>query len=394
MQYQIKEYDGLMDLLEDLEREGIEGFQKKKIFDRFQNFQARMRGVPQNGGFELTPLCNFDCKMCYVHLTKQQMAEETLLSTQQWIEIMSQAIDRGMIHADLTGGECLAYPGFKEIYLYLASRGVRVSVLTNGQLLTEEIADLFAKYPPAIVQITVYGSDDDAYERVTGHRAFKDVMAAVERLKKRGIKLRLTTTPSQYMQEDTHALLEMLRSLDVDYAIGTGSLPARPETGREREDYAPENDLYVKLHLDEQQYRAKQREEAGAEEMPKDMISVDYIPRGFTSGSKIPCSSGQCTFHINWKGEMTPCIPFYTIAKSVFEDGFDAAWVWIKEQMDAYEPPVECKDCKNRSVCTVCAGEKTMGVLNGPLNKDVCSRIDHYVQAGIQTPSGYADDDC
>lgn len=25
-------------------------------------------GIPISGTFELTPRCNFDCKMCYVHL--------------------------------------------------------------------------------------------------------------------------------------------------------------------------------------------------------------------------------------------------------------------------------------------------------------------------------------
>ena len=82
--------------------------------------------------------------MCYVHLNRDQMQGRPLLTTEQWIDIMDHAIDAGMMYADLTGGECLSYPGLREIYLHLRSRGICVVILTNGQLLTEELADFFA----------------------------------------------------------------------------------------------------------------------------------------------------------------------------------------------------------------------------------------------------------
>lgn len=378
MEQQVKVYDGLLDLLEDLEREGITGLQRQEAYKRFMNLRARMQGKVYTGGFELTPLCNFDCKMCYVHLQKGQMAQP-VLTTEQWLDIMRQAVDAGMMHADLTGGECLSYPGFKEVYLYLRSRGVEVSVLTNGQLLTEEIADFFAKYPPAVVQITIYGSDEDSYEAVTGRRAFADVCAAIERLKKRGIRMFLPITPNRYMQENTHVLLEFLREQGIRYGIGTGSLPARDDTGRTLDAYSPNTDLYVKLHKDEQEYQQSLKKDV----IPFQGDVVDRVPRNFRPLCKVPCSSGQCAFHINWKGEMQPCIPFYAVTRSVLEYGFDAAWDWIKAQMATYEPPRECANCPNVSVCVSCPAEKTMGVLNGKVNKDVCNRYECYVREGI-----------
>ena len=379
MKHEIKEFDNLIDLLEELDREGISDYHKQEIYKRYLNFRARMRGQAYSGGFELTPLCNFDCKMCYVHLTKRQMEREAKLMTpKQWISIMEQAVDAGMMHADLTGGECLSYPGFKEVYLYLLSRGVEVSVLTNGQLITEEMADFFAEYPPSVVQITIYGSDEDSYEAVTGHRAFEDVKAAIDRLKKRDIRLFLPITPNRYMQTDTYALMEFLRSQNVRYGIGTGSLPARSNTGRDINTYSPETELYVKLHLDEQKYlRSPENSDTPSR------TRVDYVPTGFRTESKIPCSSGLCAFHINWKGEMSPCIPFHTINRSVLEHGFADCWNWIKSQMLQYEPPEECSNCANRFVCVSCPAERTSGVLNGPLNEAVCERYEQYVQTGI-----------
>lgn len=383
MTREFREFEDLSEMLEDLDREGITGIQRQEEYKHFMNLQARMRGQVHSCGFELTPLCNFSCRMCYVHLTEAQARREgEILSTAQWRDIMRQAVDAGMMHADLTGGECLTHPGFPELYQFLCSQGVSVSILTNGQLITEEMADFFAKYPPAVVQITIYGSSEEAYEHVTGRRAFADVCKAIDRLKKRGIRLFLPITPNRYMQKDTHALLEFLRRTGVRYAIGTGSLPAREDTGRILEDYAPDNDLYLRLHQDEQQYQRSRR--PAQERLPEKQII--RMPKGFRTFCKLPCSSGQCTCHINWKGEMQPCIPFHTVTRSVLTEGFDSAWAWIKQTMAAYEPPAECHSCPQRTVCQSCPAERTAGVLNGPVNRAVCRRYQRYVQENVLTP--------
>ncbi len=377
---EVRTYSSVLDLLEDLERDGVPNTAVEQEMERFMNLQARMQGVPISVGFELTPLCNFDCKMCYVHLTKAQMEREgTVLSTEQWLSIMKQAVEAGMLDADLTGGECLTHPGFKELYLYLLSQGVKVGVLTNGALLTEEMADFFAQYPPRLVQMTVYGTSEEDYQRVTGHRAFGDVCAAIERLKKRNIPLRLTVTPSQYMQQDVHALLTFLREQGVQYGIGGVSIPARENTGRAFEDFAPEAALYAQMDLDEEAYHDSLTKPGNA--VPSKRI--ERIPNDYKPVSPVPCSSGQSTCHINWKGEMQPCISYHTVTSSALKQGFAAAWEEIKGIMATWRPPEQCRSCKLLPSCRTCAAEKTFGVLNGEVNQAVCQRCACLVEAGI-----------
>ena len=55
----------------------------------------------------------------------------------------------------------------------------------------------------------------------------------------------------------------------------------------------------------------------------------------------------------------------------------------VKQTMAAYEPPRECLDCRMRSVCRSCAAERTSGVLNGPVNRDVCERYARYIETGV-----------
>lgn len=178
---------------------------RKPTFDDLIDYldaKAREKGIPLEGQFELTPLCNFDCKMCYVHLTKEQMKARPLLTVEQWKAIARQAWEAGMLEESLTGGESLSYAGFKEFYLYLHSLGCEVIVLTNGSLLNSEWIRFFLDHPPKKIAITLYGSNEDVYERVTGVRAFQTVMHNIRMIQDANLPLQLTITPSRYLGED------------------------------------------------------------------------------------------------------------------------------------------------------------------------------------------------
>ena len=170
--------------------------------------KAQKKGVPFAGLFELTPLCNLNCKMCYVHLTPEQLNGHSVLPVSTWKDLMHQAWQEGMFRATLTGGECLAYPGFEELYLYLHSLGCEVKVLTNGVLLDEKRIQFFKEHRVADIQVTLYGWNDDVYERVTGIRAFETVSRNITKALEAGLPVRVSTTPSIYLGED---LLETIR---------------------------------------------------------------------------------------------------------------------------------------------------------------------------------------
>ena len=65
--------------------------------------RACRTGTPLAGNFELTARCNFNCKMCYVHLTaEEQQRRGRELTADQWLAIADQARSRGMLFLLLT----------------------------------------------------------------------------------------------------------------------------------------------------------------------------------------------------------------------------------------------------------------------------------------------------
>ena len=368
---EVVELDTLSEVLDDLDRRGITGAQRYRAVNGFISLKARYSDIPVSGVFELTPLCNLDCKMCYVHLNANQIgADERLLSVQEWKEIMRQAVDAGMMYATLTGGECLTYPGFRELYLYLVSMGIQPDILTNCRLLTEDMVAFLAQYPPGAMQISVYGSDEDAYEQVTGHRAFHEVMQGIERAKAAGLYVTLAITPNRYMQKDVQALLDLVHGLDIPYTIGDSTLKARDETGRVFDEYIVEIEQYMALKQMEREYLDHLPFAHSAQLVPH------YVPRKHHPLRGLPCGGAHSCFHVNWKGKLCPCTGFSALIHCDIRNvGFNKAWEHIRETMIAYNPPTECKSCSFQSVCVSCPAEKGGNELKGVLNKAVCQRV-------------------
>lgn len=53
--------------------------------------RACRSGTPLAGNFELTARCNFNCKMCYVHLTaEEQQRRGRELTAEEWLAIAQE----------------------------------------------------------------------------------------------------------------------------------------------------------------------------------------------------------------------------------------------------------------------------------------------------------------
>ena len=246
----IQKKPGLLELLDEWEKQGASDAEIHERTKRFLNMKAREQGVPLRGTFELTPLCNLDCKMCYVHLTAAQLREsgKKLLTTAQWIDLMQQAIDAGMIGALLTGGEAMMHPGFDELYLFLREKGIETYVKTNGLLLTKERVAFFKAHGLNGMTVTLYGGDDDTYEKVTGHRCYAKVTEGIERAKEAGLVIEISITPSRYMRENMETLLARIHGLGLPYKINSQLSQPRKDTGRSGEPHDLDLDDYIELY--------------------------------------------------------------------------------------------------------------------------------------------------
>ena len=104
--------------------------------------KACRNGTSLAGNFELTARCNFDCKMCYVHLSAQeQQRRGREVTADEWLTIAEAARRQGMLFLLLTGGEPLLRSDFRYLLTELKKMGLLVSVNSNGSLIDKDWLD-------------------------------------------------------------------------------------------------------------------------------------------------------------------------------------------------------------------------------------------------------------
>ena len=364
----------LVDYIADLKLNGASENEVKKGFYRYIEELARKKRIPLHGSFELTPFCNLDCKMCYVHLSNSQFNIDSLISTKDWKEIIKEAHEAGMLYATLTGGECLTYPGFDEIYFFMRDIGIVPSILTNGLLLDQERIDFFKRYPPTRIQVTLYGSSDDAYEKVTGKRVFHTIYRNLERVRDAKLKITLTLTPSKYMYDDIRPLVEAAESLHIPYGVNADLLPPRKETGRVL------NDLGIDQYFEIYRYMKELRHENLEPVDPIELPDVSHIGE---SRLGFQCGGGRSGFVIQYNGKMSPCPSMPELATEPFQEGFATAWNRLNDLVSNYPMPAECTKCAYQGRCLYCPAAHKNAPVFGHCDPRICERTKRLVQEGF-----------
>lgn len=369
----------LAEIISDLKKSGTPEDMIKWNYGHILEMKARNSKIPLHGTFELTPLCNLDCKMCYVHLSNSQFSADHLLSVDTWKRLMLEAHNAGMLYASFTGGECLTYPGFDELYIFLYNMGIIPCVLSNGLLIDERRIQFFKKYPPNRIQITLYGSSDDAYEKVTGRRVFQEIYHNLEHLRDSNLRVNLVLTPSSYMREDIRPLQEAAVSLKIPYRINASLITPRENTGRKLRDL--DNDQYMQI------YRIM-KELKNETLVPLDPIE---LPEENHQGKKqfgLQCGGGSSGFVIQYNGKMAPCPSFSEISTAPLENGFISAWRQLNDLVASYPIPEECCGCIYYDCCIHCPVIHNNAHTPGHCDPRICERTKRLIQEGfIRLPS-------
>ncbi|QTE67482.1 radical SAM protein [Clostridiales bacterium] len=347
-------------------------------FSEYLESKARKRGIPIHGQFELTPFCNFNCKMCYVHLLPEQMNGRSVLTAGQWKELILEAWKSGMFQATLTGGECLTYPWFDEIYLYLHSLGCEVNVMTNGLLLDDNRISFFKKHPPASVQITLYGSNNDAYEKVTGRRAFSMVAENIRRVEEADLPVVLSMTPCSYLGEDALETLRFAYGTEHEVLINSMLFTPHQETGRTGTGAEADIDLYVRLYRLQAELKGKKLDDHYEGSLPE-----PGGPFHECAECGLQCGGGRSGFIMNWKGEMIPCNRLDMIMEYPLRDGFATAWTNLNRRAENWPRIPECDGCAYETVCRNCAANTLQFGEPGKKPEKLCERTMYFVRHGV-----------
>ncbi|MBQ6067358.1 MAG: radical SAM protein [Clostridia bacterium] len=335
--------------------ERINGSPEPYIIQYLHNKAGRMKR-PVNATFELTSRCNFNCKMCYVHDADCNRNRPLELTAAQWIDIAGQAEKAGTLFVLLTGGEPLLREDFGEIYAAIAKMGFVISVNTNLSLLTEETLELFTRYRPNRVNVSLYGADNGVYAALCGVPAFETVAANIKKLRQREIPVKINSSITPYNLANAPDIMRFCEENNLHLKATAYMFPsARLGCCRERlspqaaAEFRAAVDRY-KLTAEEFAERTRRITEGIAFERERECPEIDTPERG------IRCRAGSSTLWIDWRGNMSYCgmIPAPE-DNNVPRLGFEACWRRTMAEAQAVRMPKKCLTCEYRHFCSLCA---------------------------------------
>ena len=323
--------------------------------------KASGRKIPLSGTFELSPECNFACRMCYVRKNHREILahERPMVTLAQWLEIARQAREQGLLYLLLTGGEPFLWPDFWELYDALIHMGFLVSINTNGSLIDDEAIRRLKELPPNRLNITLYGASDSTYEKLCGVKGiFSKVDQAVCGLKAAGIPVKLNCSLTPYNAEDLEAITRYAQQKDLFLQVNTYMFPPiRRDASMvgQNDRFTPYLAAYYhlkryQLQTSPQEYEHFLRQTAEGMELP---IGLDESCIDPVDG-KIRCRAGNACFWVTWDGWMVPCGMMPEPKVELMDRPFQDAWKELADISEGLTLSGICAKCPDQKICHSC----------------------------------------
>lgn len=171
-----------------------------------RHLRAEVR-PPYSVQFELTFKCNLHCTMCYNGSGPARPAE---LSDEEWLDVVRQGIDLGILEAIVSGGEPLlrGRDFVLRILGMLTEAGVSIHLITNGTYVTPEFVRSMRGMNMRICQTSIDGPTAEIHDAIRG-KNFDAVTRATHLFASHGFFSRVGTTIQRLNQDRIQELIEL-----------------------------------------------------------------------------------------------------------------------------------------------------------------------------------------
>ena len=337
---------------------------------------------PLEGTFELTARCNLRCKMCYVRvdtdvIRKSGKQERTAA---EWIGMAEQAAKAGTFQLLLTGGEVTLRPDFPEIYEAIARMGFVLTVYTNATIITDKVMDVFRRFPPHKIGVTMYGASNETYEKLCGDpRGYDRFLEGLSRLQELPSLLDIRTTLVRDNLPDLKAMVEFTRErfgpkkiLHVSAHLYPGTRGAVEDPRKAR---LSAKEMFCACHRDlAALWRAA---DSGEMELRSPVIAdkLRELEEELRRRGPVPdgeylfrnCGAGIRSWFISWDGAMYACGMLPKGCTQPFEQGFEQAWAELPAQYPLSHLSEKCRSCELLPYCDSCPAQRILesGAWNG-----------------------------
>jgi len=321
--------------------------------------------VPLQVSIEVTRRCPLECLHCYNNLPMNDMeARRRELTKEEHFRVLDELVEMGCFWILYTGGEIFARKDFLEIYTYAKKKGFLITLFTNGTIITEQIADYLAEWPPFAIEITLYGRTRETYEALTMIPGSYDrCLRGIRLLKERGLPLKLKTVATSINKHEVMAMRRFAEEeLGVEFKMD-GQINPRIDCSQSPLAVRLTPEEVVALDMAAPKGRSEYQRLAKHDlENPPNLSRIDTVYH---------CGGGMTGFALNAYGEMGICVISQQETFTVREAGVRQVWenALLRMRSQKRTKLTKCVQCRIQSLCGMCPanGEMESGDRESPV---------------------------
>lgn len=153
----------------------------------------KLMRMPKSVDIAITSRCNLRCLYCSYYSSPQDVSQD--LPTSEWLQFFEELNRCNVMDVTLQGGEPFIRKDFPELIDGIVRNRMRYSILTNGTLITEDMAKYLASTKRCnIVQVSIDGSTPLTHDFCRGEGTFRMAMDGMKHLVDNGINTTVRVT--------------------------------------------------------------------------------------------------------------------------------------------------------------------------------------------------------
>ncbi|WP_424358781.1 SynChlorMet cassette radical SAM/SPASM protein ScmE [Methanocella sp. MCL-LM] len=170
---------------------------------------SRLMKTPKSVEIEITNYCNLRCLYCSHFSSPGEVNRD--LSLDEWLQFFGELKDCAVMDVTLSGGEPFLRKDIREIIDGIVRNRMRYSILTNGTLITDELASFIASTGRCnMIQISVDGSNSEVHDSCRGEGSFQKAIEGILHLTRHSIPVFPRVTIHKDNVKDLEAIAKLL----------------------------------------------------------------------------------------------------------------------------------------------------------------------------------------
>ena len=301
--------------------------------------------APSRMDLSLTYQCTNRCPQCYL---KENLDVKGTLETAQWKTVIDTLWEIGVPQVVFTGGECMLREDLVELVSY--SKQFTTGVITNGTLLSSELAGKLCNAHLDWIQITLESASAAIHDEIQGRKgAWDETVAGIKNAVAAGLSVCVNATLSKKNAHELKKLIDFAGKLHVRY-VSTNAIINAGRGIAEKEESGLKEQMLQTI-LEEAKSYAKSRDISFNWFLPTCYKNVNPVTLGFGQRCCSACSVNMMT---EPNGDVIPC-QSWTQQKlgNILSDPWEHIWnnpvaQDIRNHVFVQE---ECKSCDYLETC-------------------------------------------